>query len=341
MSQARLVERLKARASRDALTDLLNHREFHASLERELSRADRYGTSFSVMVLDLDGFKRINDEYGHARGDALLREAATAIKFACRSSEIVCRIGGDEFGLVLPESNASEARVVASRIQSVLGALTPEMSACVGIVEWPADGHTKELLMFRADMALYSEKTNGVAGLVAGTPAESRERQKLEETRVQLVLEWLTGQACESLGADNAVISIRDGPDSGVVTAVAARGVPADLLRTHPLSDGLVEEVLRSGEPLVLEDYQQLERPPRVGASDLRAVVSVPLSWGGTVHGALSIGCTDPSRSFGSEQVRSLSELADVGAVALENLHLRAQVTQSVRAGAEAMAMSP
>ena len=87
--------------------------------------------------------------------------------------------------------------------------------------------------MFRADMALYSEKTNGVAGLVAGTPAESRERQKLEETRVQLVLEWLTGQACESLGADNAVISIRDGPDSGVVTAVAARGVPADLLRTH------------------------------------------------------------------------------------------------------------
>jgi diguanylate cyclase (GGDEF)-like protein len=340
MSQARLVERLQARASRDALTDLLNHREFHAALGRELSRAERYGTSFCVVLLDLDGFKRINDEYGHARGDALLREAAIAIKSACRSSEIVCRIGGDEFGLVLPESNASEARVVASRIQSVLGALKPGMSASVGIVEWPADGHTTELLMFRADMALYSGKTNGVPRLVAGAPAESRERRKLEETRIQLVLDWLTGQACQSLGVDKAVISIRDGSDSDAVIAVAARGVPADLLRTHPLGDGLVGEVLRSGEPLVLEDYQQLERPPRAPASDLHAVVSVPLSWGATVHGALSVGSTDSARRFGPEQVRSLSELADVGAVALENLDLRAQVTQSVRAGAEAMALA-
>jgi HD-GYP domain-containing protein (c-di-GMP phosphodiesterase class II) len=102
----------------------------------------------------------------------------------------------------------------------------------------------------------------------------------------------------------------------------------------------LVGEVLRSGEPLVLEDYQQLVRPPRAPASDLHAVVSVPLSWGATVHGALSIGSTDSARRFGPEQVRLLSELADVGAVALENLDLRAQVTQSVRAGAEAMALA-
>ena len=340
MSQARLVERLKARASRDALTDLLNHREFHAALARELSRAERYGTSFCVVLLDLDGFKRINDEHGHARGDALLREAATAIKSACRSSEIVCRIGGDEFGLVLPGSTAGEARVVANRIQSVLGALEPSMPASVGIVEWPADGHTTELLLFRADMALYSGKPNGAPRLVAGASAGSRDRHKLAETRIQLILDWLTGQACELLSVDKAVISIRGGSDPDAVTAMASRGVPSDLLPAHPFCDGLAEQVLRSGDPLVLEDYQQVERPPGAPASDMHAVVSVPLSWGGTVHGAMSLGSTDSAQRFGPEHVRSLSELAEVGAVALENLHLRAQVAQSVRAGAEAMALA-
>jgi diguanylate cyclase (GGDEF)-like protein len=160
LSNAHLVERLEKLASQDPLTGLLNHREFHEAVERELGRADRYGSRFSVLLLDLDSFKQVNDRHGHAVGDDVLREAAARLGGVFRTSDLVCRIGGDEFGVILPETGAAEASSMGQRAQAAVDGLGKEVSVSVGVAEWPEDGPTKDLMLIRADSDLYEAKRN-------------------------------------------------------------------------------------------------------------------------------------------------------------------------------------
>ncbi|MBX5469002.1 MAG: GGDEF domain-containing protein [Thermoleophilaceae bacterium] len=158
LANARMVDRLETLARTDPLTGLLNHREFHEAVTREIERAERYGATFSVVLLDLDRFKQVNDDYGHAAGDRVLCEVAEAIKGACRASDVASRLGGDEFGLVLPQSSAEDARAVARRIAEAVASGDSWVGVSAGVAEWGADGRTKEALLEHADMALYAQK---------------------------------------------------------------------------------------------------------------------------------------------------------------------------------------
>jgi diguanylate cyclase (GGDEF)-like protein len=162
LSNASLVQRLERLASEDPLTGLFNHREFHEAVDRELERCKRSQGHFSVVLLDVDGLKKVNDQHGHAEGDELLREIAVAIQAVCRSSDLACRIGGDEFAVIVPSTTSSEAMSVADRLGVGLAQIKHKPTISFGVAEWPKDGPTKDLLLLRADTALYAGKASSL-----------------------------------------------------------------------------------------------------------------------------------------------------------------------------------
>ncbi len=163
LANARLFERLEELAKRDSLTGLLNHAQFHDTLDRELDRADRYGHALSVIMLDLDSFKTLNDDFGHAEGDRVLREVAEALQAACGPADGAYRLGGDELALVMPGTSATRATSVAQSVAKTVAELEVGVTVSYGVAQWPQDGPSKSLLLFNADRALYSVKPKGAA----------------------------------------------------------------------------------------------------------------------------------------------------------------------------------
>jgi diguanylate cyclase (GGDEF)-like protein/PAS domain S-box-containing protein len=155
-------EQLVRQATTDGLTGLLNHRAFHEALRAEAERCTRYGRPLSVVLLDLDGFKGVNDRHGHQAGDALLVAVARALEELTRASEVVARLGGDEFALLLPETTAEGARATAERVRAAIAALEDEVRHAVTLSAGCADlagaAGTTDALMREADRALYRAK---------------------------------------------------------------------------------------------------------------------------------------------------------------------------------------
>jgi two-component system cell cycle response regulator len=150
--------RLRGAATKDPLTGLLNHGAFHARLDAEILRQSGSGGRFAVVVLDLDGFKQVNDRRGHPEGDRVLRMVADAIDSSCRSDDAAGRIGGDEFGLLLSDLDTNAATAVAERVSGEIAALG-DVQVSYGVGEWPQDGPRKDTVLMRADVALYAAKT--------------------------------------------------------------------------------------------------------------------------------------------------------------------------------------
>ena len=174
LENARKYSEARALADLDALTGVHNRRYFHETLAREVARAHRYHRRLGVIVFDLDDFKAINDRVGHLAGDAVLAEAAQRMLTVVRSADIACRVGGDEFAIVLPESSAEEAELLAGRIaraiavRPIAGAGTLELSA--GVAELRPGDRPNDLFE-RADEALYRAKELGKAQTVAADGA--------------------------------------------------------------------------------------------------------------------------------------------------------------------------
>jgi diguanylate cyclase (GGDEF)-like protein len=158
LANARMYQELEELASRDHLTGLLNLREFHESLTRELERCKRYGGRFSVVLFDLNRFKVVNDSFGHAEGDRVLKEAGAAFARTCRASDLAFRVGGDEFAYILPESDEEAATAAAARARAALAAMPEELDCCYGITVWPNDGPERATLLESADSRLYEMK---------------------------------------------------------------------------------------------------------------------------------------------------------------------------------------
>jgi two-component system, cell cycle response regulator len=162
-------------ADLDALTGLHNRRFFHETLGREVARAHRYGRRLALVVFDLDDFKAINDRIGHLAGDGVLAEVAERVRSVVRSADVACRVGGDEFGIILPESTLADAEQLSHRMQAAVAskpigeAGTLQLSAGAAELR-PEDDATK--FFERADDALYRAKESGKAEVVAAGPTE-------------------------------------------------------------------------------------------------------------------------------------------------------------------------
>jgi diguanylate cyclase (GGDEF)-like protein len=155
-------------ADLDALTGLRNRRFFHETLQRECTRAQRYGRSLALLVLDLDDFKAINQQVGHLAGDAVLAETAARVRGVLRASDIACRVGGDEFAIVLPEAGAGQAAQLYDRVEEAVSAQPigsiPRLTLSGGIAEL-IEGDVATSFFERADDALYQAKQAGKAQL--------------------------------------------------------------------------------------------------------------------------------------------------------------------------------
>lgn len=168
LGNAGLREVLRQQAFRDALTGLYNRRFFQEAVDIELSRAKRMQWPVGLVMIDVDDFKKLNDAYGHAAGDALLRAVAASLQSSIRANDVLCRYGGDEFSLLMPEASVKHAIKWAARWRS--GAMQsglewerkalPRPTVSMGVAAYPAC-LTSDALFREADSALYAAKAGG------------------------------------------------------------------------------------------------------------------------------------------------------------------------------------
>ena len=188
LSRARTLLEFKAyldTCEEDALTDhltgLANRRRFERQLEREVNRTMRYGHPFCLLMLDIDDFKQVNDNYGHEAGDEAIRSLAKILQEGTRGIDLSARIGGEEFAVVLTETNLKSAAEVAERLRlAIKGIPIPmvgQISASFGVAECPSSAQTVRELLSAADAALYQAKRQGRNRVVQALPAESNSGQ--------------------------------------------------------------------------------------------------------------------------------------------------------------------
>ncbi|MDO9555968.1 MAG: GGDEF domain-containing protein [Coriobacteriia bacterium] len=170
VENSRLYKLTKRLAITDELTDLYNYRYLQQRLDDEIGRASRYGKQFSFLMLDIDDFKAVNDTYGHLVGDGVLAAIGRVIKMTVREVDIVARYGGEEFSVILPETDASGAFIVAEKVREAVsfhrffdaeGESTIHVTVSVGIANMPLHAEDKESLLRQADDALYQSKNTG------------------------------------------------------------------------------------------------------------------------------------------------------------------------------------
>ncbi len=161
---ARANESLHRLSLTDALTGICNRRCFETSLETLFKQAKRYGTEFSLLIMDVDRFKSYNDDFGHPQGDIALREVGRVLRAHARESDFVARMGGEEFGVLLPRTASDGAMILAERFrQGIEATIWPNrpITISIGVVTFNAGVASPELLLKHADEALYRAKDNG------------------------------------------------------------------------------------------------------------------------------------------------------------------------------------
>jgi diguanylate cyclase (GGDEF)-like protein len=170
----------RRQADLDALTGLHNRRYFHESLQRECARAQRYGRRLALVVLDLDDFKAINERIGHLAGDGVLAEAAERMQSVVRAADIPCRVGGDEFAVILPESGIAQADQLYRRIDAAISARpigqVQQLTLSAGVAELNENDDARSLFE-RADEALYRAKEAGKSRVVPSVVPAPEQRE--------------------------------------------------------------------------------------------------------------------------------------------------------------------
>jgi diguanylate cyclase (GGDEF)-like protein len=156
-------------ATIDGLTELYNHRFFQDALRNQIEVSRRYGQPFSLIIIDIDYFKKFNDTYGHQAGDAVLKQVAQTLKKNSRTTDIVCRYGGEEMGIILPNTNSQDALYNANRIRQAIeerpfqlnATETGKVTISVGVATFPQDAENAQDLIEKADKGLYYAKEHG------------------------------------------------------------------------------------------------------------------------------------------------------------------------------------
>lgn len=166
IENAQAFERIRDLTIVDDHTGLFNARHLLRVLEAEVVRSERYGRPFSLVFIDLDHFKRVNDQHGHQAGSAALREVGEVLREELRETDVPTRYGGDEYVILLPEADREQAMGVAERLRAAIAehtflvdrGLAVRLTASLGVATWPLDGHRAEELLGRADAAMYRVK---------------------------------------------------------------------------------------------------------------------------------------------------------------------------------------
>jgi diguanylate cyclase (GGDEF)-like protein len=268
------LKKLQLNAITDPLTGLYNRRLFTETFEKELNRARRYGSPLGLVILDLHRFKEVNDKHGHPRGDDVLRAAASTLRKALRTSDFAFRIGGDEFALLLPETDAAQAIALSRRVASVfVEAVEPlQLSISVtmdhGVATYPPDGEQPDQLFHVADDRLYRLKHSNdrQASEAPGAPAASAEPAKAETApRPVAPMPPISPISIESRRPPEKAEAAPAAPTAKSAEEIAgtAGAVPETARRTYPIQRK-AERVSMSGTNAYAVLGQQGNRRARV-----------------------------------------------------------------------------
>jgi diguanylate cyclase (GGDEF)-like protein len=188
IENAQAFERIRELTIVDEHTGLFNSRHLLRVLEAEVIRSERYGRPFSLVFIDLDHFKSVNDRYGHQAGSAALRETGEVLRSCLRETDVPTRYGGDEYVILLPEADREQAMGVAERLRTAIGGhaflgdrgLSVRITASLGVATWPVDGRRAEELLGGADAAMYRVKRQSRDGVAHASAAPGGEGSAVE-----------------------------------------------------------------------------------------------------------------------------------------------------------------
>jgi two-component system cell cycle response regulator len=275
----RLVRQLAAAARTDSLTQLANRRELEERFAAELERSTRTARPLSILVLDLDWFKEYNDRFGHTAGDRVLVMLAQALKRATRTSDVVARLGGEEFGVLAPETDETEAYLLSERLRAEMRTAfareTEKMTISCGVATFPIHGITSGELLHAADRALYEAKESGrdrsVIFKQVGVEGVEREQVAIERTSPRLVSLVSLAEAVDRRKGSPA--NSRRVADYAEALARKLRLPDEEIERVRIaalLRDvgevGVAESILNKDGPLDPRERQEVERHPEIGA---------------------------------------------------------------------------
>ncbi|HEY2327016.1 MAG TPA: GAF domain-containing protein [Gaiellaceae bacterium] len=353
LDNAQVRERLEYLAQTDGLTGLYNHRFFHERLRAELTRASRQHDSVAVLMFDLDDFKRVNDVYGHGAGDQLLVQIARLAREEVRGSDVVCRIGGEEFGVIMPSCDAGDALVLASRLMDRLRGLELEpmgrITLSVGVSQGPQHAMNPRELVACAEAAMMTAKARGKNQVVlydgaserpspasVGRDVRSIAHLKMLQSlagklnrlnNVQHIAETIATELRLLVDYHNCRIYLREGEMDLVPIAFVGDFEdsvtdPFVAYRTR-VGQGITGRVVETGESMLVGNAGESELSYRIPGTDEldETLAAVPLRYGARVTGAIVISKLGQNQ-FDEDDVRLLEVLAGQASVALENARL-------------------
>ena len=280
--RARLVRSLQRLSGTDSLTGLANHRQIHELLNREQARAERHGLCFNLVMLDIDGFKLLNDTYGHPCGDTALRHIAAILQANARASDVVGRYAGDEFVLILSETGAEEAYIVVEKMRAAIAEkpfVTPTgekipMHASFGIATFPDDGQGVNELVVAADSNLYVSKRRGgnaITGAGHVDPSEGEEKTSfgILESMVTAVdnKDRYTRRHSEQVTELALVLGNALGLSESTLRILRAGGLLHDVGKI-----GIPDRILRKPGPLTPEEWAIVKGHPSMGETLIRTM---------------------------------------------------------------------
>jgi diguanylate cyclase (GGDEF)-like protein len=251
--------KLEELSVRDPLTGLYNRRKFHEFLQYEIIRAERHQHGFSVIMIDLDNFKYINDTFGHPIGDMVLKELTSMLGEGLRKGDVLARLGGDEFAIILPETPAANGLLVANKLHQLLVGREFELpvgkirtTASFSMVSYPEDGKTEEVLYSAMDVVLYKAKLQGKNQVMTADSEADRSmmtifrqgdflRNALREDRIEAFLQPIYELKSGTVMAYEVLVRIRDGE------TIIPAGEFVEVAEELGMAQELDREVFRKG----------------------------------------------------------------------------------------------
>ena len=344
LDNAKIRARLEREAQTDSLTGLFNHRSFHERLLHALQDASRTHRPVAVLMLDIDDFKRVNDVHGHGVGDELLRLLADALRGAVRNGDVVCRLGGEEFGVIMEQASRERAMRLAERLVDRVASVdypsVGRVTVSVGLAIGPEHAMNPRELAACAEAAMMAAKARGKNGIVFYDNQTSERPQPDESLHARDVRSIAHLKMLQSLGGKlnrlndvrelgtvianelrslidyhNCRVFVVEGDD---VLPIAFRGdfsetsvvLPLELLRCK-VGQGITGRAAETGESLVIGDAAACEFGARIpGTRDIEeSLLAVPLRHGARVNGVIVISKLGLDQ-FDEDDMRLLEVLA-------------------------------
>ncbi len=367
LDNAQIRARLEHLAQTDSLTGLYNHRYFHDRLRSELTRASRLHDAVAVILFDLDDFKRVNDVHGHGTGDQMLVQVAKLARETVRGSDVVCRVGGEEFGVIMPSCDAGDALGLAARLTENLRNAefdqAGRMTVSIGVAQGPEHAMNPRELVACAEAAMMTAKARGKNQVViydegaTERPAAGSGSRDVRSIAHLKMLQSLAGklnrlndvaQIATTIATElrllidyhNCRVVLRHGDELRPVAFVGDYdervGNAADAY-TSMVGQGITGRAVERGEAILIPNALECEFAYRIpGTEDIEeSLAVVPLRYGSRVTGAITISKLGVNQ-FDEDDVRLLEVLAGQASVALENARLYEQQRREAE-GAKAL----